>query len=107
MRGKINEIYVYGNSLPSASLKSYLDGSALFGFTDCSTADDKQMCKDTMGSYANDSSLYLPNGKSTPVIRYPIVILSKDNAAHIVPSVGEFEKLLGCGSLKSLNSTRP
>ncbi|MFH0861984.1 MAG: hypothetical protein V1875_03040 [Candidatus Altiarchaeota archaeon] len=109
MRSRMNEIFVYGSSLPSVNLKNYLSGyAALFSYTDCSTDEDKKTCTETMRAYANDSSLYLPNGKSTTVILYPVVILSKDNAAHIVPSVGEFEKLMDCGSLKnSFNSTRP
>jgi hypothetical protein len=109
MRNKITTIYVYDDSLPSSNLKKYLGGYAmLFGYTDCSTVENKKECTDTLKSFANDSKLYMPNGRATTQILYPSIVLSKDNSAHIVPSISEFEKLMDCGILKNnFNFTQP
>jgi len=81
-------------------IETYLGPYAsMLPITDCGTLENRQTCDGELRDYAENERLVF-DGKKTKSIGYPVVVLSKDRTAYIVRSSAEFERIVGCGSLK-------
>jgi hypothetical protein len=95
---KINTVYV-SNNMPSTSLRQYLKNYGNFPVMDCALEENKKACQDDIQGFIKTDDLIL-NGRPSKVMGYPVIVLSKDGSANLIPGVSEFERILDCGSLK-------
>ena len=100
MANRVDGIYLKstGAPSPSKSLEDYLgEYAVIFPITDCANKDNENTCKEELTKFIENDNLLL-NDRPSKQIGYPVVV--KGETAYITPSIGAFEELLGCGSLK-------
>jgi len=100
MAAKASTIYLrsYGDISPSKSLENYLgEYERIFNIVDCYDKDNEAQCKADIQAFIDEGSLSM-GGKAYKSVGYPVVVVN--SYAYVVPSPAEFERVMGCGSLK-------
>jgi hypothetical protein len=102
MQGRISEIYLKKNGAasPSGVLEQYLgEYESMLPVIDCAGDDNKDLCDSNLKAYAASGNMIFDNHQLNAT-GYPTVVLSRGDKAYIIRSTAEFDRLVGCGSLK-------